>query len=121
LYLRALRKVQLEVGVDIHAHTFSDSTHAAKQFKERKFDAIFLDINMPPLDGMELARQIRRSGINHATPVIVITGSAERNLSIALFESGARLALFKPVDRKQLLRLLQLTLPDVYSEKESNS
>lgn len=45
----------------ISIQTFSSSEHLASIVKETPFDMFFLDIEMPGLDGMKLAKQIRDS------------------------------------------------------------
>jgi CheY-like chemotaxis protein len=59
LFLRTLRKVQLETGIEINLQALSNSSQASVRLKEHKFDAIFLDVGLPPPDGLELARRIR--------------------------------------------------------------
>ena len=48
---------------------------------ERKFDCIFMDCNMPVMDGLECARQIRlceaRDGGLRHTPIIAHTANGE--------------------------------------------
>ncbi|PYU19288.1 MAG: two-component system response regulator, partial [Acidobacteria bacterium] len=50
---------------------------SAARLKKEKFNALSLDLRMPPPDGIELTRQIRSSRLNRVTPVIVITGETE--------------------------------------------
>jgi CheY-like chemotaxis protein len=110
LFLRTLQKVQMGVDTKITAHVVSNGIEASELFGKKKFDAIFLDINMLPPDGMELARRVRSSEINRATPIVIITGGEERGLMTRAFQAGAHLFLFKPIDRAQLLRLIQVLL-----------
>jgi CheY-like chemotaxis protein len=110
LFLRTLQKVQMGVDTKITAHVVSNGIEASELFGKKKFDAIFLDINMLPPDGMELARRVRSSEINRATPIVIITGGEERGLMTRAFQAGAHLFLSKPIDRAQLLRLIQVLL-----------
>src|ERR671921_783122 len=41
-------------------HTANDATDALRVLRDTDVDAVFLDIRMPGLDGMELARVLRR-------------------------------------------------------------
>ncbi|PYU23105.1 MAG: hypothetical protein DMG30_12765 [Acidobacteria bacterium] len=54
---------------------------SAARLKKEKFNALSLDLRMPPPDGIELTRQIRSSRLNRVTPVIVITGETEHGVS----------------------------------------
>jgi PleD family two-component response regulator len=41
--------------------------------EEGKFDVVLLDLHMPSPDGIELARQMRRTESNRVTPIILIS------------------------------------------------
>ena len=90
----------------LHVHVLTDSAQAAARVKMEKFDAAFLDIRMPSPDGIELARQIRSSGLNKTIPLVMITGEQDHDVMSRAFAVGVNLFLFKPVDRTRLLRLL---------------
>ncbi len=60
---------------------------------------IFLDINMPRLDGIEASRQIMAS---RPTPIILVTGHAEPELIERATEVGVMGYLLKPVDAQEL-------------------
>ena len=96
-------------SAEIKSKTTSDSNHASILIREEKFDAVFLDVRMPAPDGIALARQVRASALNRTTPIAMITGENDRNLLTKLFEAGATFALFKPIDRHRLLRLLRVS------------
>jgi signal transduction histidine kinase/DNA-binding response OmpR family regulator len=72
--------------------------------RSRKYDGITLDLFLPDSTGWDILREIRRSGPNLETPVIVVTVVAEKRL-------GAGFAihdyLVKPVREDQLLRSLR--------------
>ena len=96
-------------SAELTTHTTSDSQQASILIREEKFDAVFLDVNMPAPDGIALARQVRASGINRTTPIVMITGESDRGLLSRVFEAGATFVLFKPVDRHRLMRLLRVS------------
>jgi two-component system chemotaxis response regulator CheY len=96
-------------SAEIKSQTTSDSQQASILIREEKFDAVFLDVNMPAPDGIALARQVRASAINRTTPIVMITGESDRGLLSRVFEAGATFVLFKPVDRHRLMRLLRVS------------
>ncbi|MDQ1088215.1 MULTISPECIES: response regulator [unclassified Siphonobacter] len=68
--------------------------------EKENYDVVLLDINMPVMDGMECARQIRKlPDANKAkTPILAITGNA-RNYSPEEFKSaGFDDILIKPLN-----------------------
>ena len=96
-------------SAEIEAVPISNSAQASALLREEKFDAVFLDIRMPAPDGLELARQIRASGLNQTTPIVMITGEEDRTVLTRAFQAGANFLLFKPIDRRRLLRLIRET------------
>ena len=80
----------------------SDSEKAARLIDQEKFDGIFLDLEMPNLNGFDLARLIRKSSWNKSTPIVIVTGRDERQTMQEAFAIGATFFLQKPVDRKKL-------------------
>lgn len=94
-------------SVEIEADTLTNSAQAAERLGKEKFDAVFLDVRMPSPDGIELARQIRASGLNKITPIVMITGEEDHAVLARAFQAGASFFLFKPVNRPRLLRLIK--------------
>ncbi len=80
----------------------SDSEKAVGIVNQEKFDGIFLDLEMPNLNGFDLARLIRKSSWNKSTPIIIVTGRNERKTMQEAFAIGATFFLQKPVDRQKL-------------------
>lgn len=102
-------------GMEVHSmHT---SAAAAERLQKEKFDAVFLDVRMPAPDGIELTTQIRASGFNRKTPIVMITGDADPSVLKRGFAAGANFFLFKPVDRRGLLRLVRATQGSIQHEK----
>jgi CheY-like chemotaxis protein len=80
----------------------SDSEKAVGMVNQEKFDGIFLDLEMPKLNGFDLARLIRKSSWNKSTPIVIVTGRDERQTMQEAFAIGATFFLQKPVDRQKL-------------------
>ena len=73
-------ELMAEVFTSLNAEVcpVSDSEKAADLVNQEKFDGIFLDLEMPNLNGFDLARLIRKSSWNKSTPIIIVTGRDER-------------------------------------------
>ena len=56
--------------------SISDSEKAVGVVNQGKFDGIFLDLEMPNLNGFDLARLVRKSSWNKSTPIIIEIGRA---------------------------------------------
>ena len=97
-------ELMAEVFVSLEAEVWplSDSREAASLIDKEKFDGIFLDLEMPDMSGFELARKIRKSSWNKATPIVIVTGRDEQQTMREAFAIGATFFLQKPVDRQRL-------------------
>ncbi|MDA8310216.1 MAG: LytTR family DNA-binding domain-containing protein [Actinomycetota bacterium] len=84
------------------------ATDALRRLRDEEFDVVLLDIRMPGLDGMELARVLAR----FAAPPAVVFVTAHEDHALEAFEVGAAGYLLKPVDAARLDRVLRRTLPE---------
>ena len=106
---RECRELMTEVFTSLKAEVrpLSDSQEAAALLDHEKFDGIFLDVEMPKLDGLRLAQRIRQSSWNKSTPIVMVTGCEQRDTMNQCFETGATFFLQKPIDRQKLSRLFR--------------
>ena len=81
----------------------SDGHDALIRLSGRPYDAIFLDVRMPDLDGIELGRVLRR----FAAPPHLVFVSAYDSAAVDAFELRALDYLMKPVSRRRLEEALQ--------------
>lgn len=75
--------------------------------KSGNYSVIILDLNLPDINGHDVCRFMRRSGV--VAPILVLTGISEPDTKVRLFSSGADDYVTKPFDIKELhARLLAL-------------
>lgn len=110
-----VQAVLFSAGMDALAMT--DSQQAAGHLLREKFDAIFLDVRMPPPDGIELAGRARASGFNQKTPIVMISGDADPAVQARAFQAGANFFLYKPLDRRRLMRILRVSQGPIQQER----
>ena len=72
------------------------------------YDLLILDVLMPKLDGLEVARQVRRGRCN--TPILMLTARSEVADRIAGLNAGADYYLTKPFDSGELLASINALL-----------
>jgi DNA-binding response OmpR family regulator len=84
-----------------------DSQEAPGLIQREKFDGIFLDLKMPILSGFELAKLVRESACNKATPLVIVTGRDEQDTMHLSFSLGATYFLQKPIDTQKLALLFE--------------
>jgi DNA-binding LytR/AlgR family response regulator len=81
----------------------SDGHDALRKATSERYDAIFLDVRMPDLDGVELGRVLRR----FAAPPQLVFVSAYENAAVDAFELRALDYLRKPVSRLRVQEALE--------------
>jgi DNA-binding LytR/AlgR family response regulator len=86
--------------------TAGDATQALRVLRDTEVDVVFLDIRMPGLDGLELARVLRR----FARPPAVVFVTAHDDRAVDAFDLGAVDYLLKPVRPDRLAVTLRRVL-----------
>ena len=72
----------------------------APESDSKSFDLVFMDIQMPNMDGITSARLIREVGCQ--TPIVALTAYAEKTNIDQCFEAGMNHFLAKPLKKPQL-------------------
>ncbi len=83
----------------------ADGRDALAQARDIDYDVIVLDWMLPGLDGLELLRQWRSSGVR--TPVLMLTARGHIGERVAGLKTGADDYLVKPFDFAELLARLE--------------
>lgn len=77
----------------------SSGADALKILLQRDFALVLLDVQMPDLDGFEVAEIMRSNPRTESTPIIFLTAiSKEQRYIFRGYETGAVDYLFKPID-----------------------
>ena len=87
--------------------------------KKEHFDLIFMDVQMPNLDGIQSTRLIREMG--YSAPIVALTAFAEESNVQECMDSGMDYFLPKPIRRpalKQVLKRYCPTIPEASEELE---
>ena len=106
---RILRDLLRATGFElIEAH---DGEAGVERASAEHFDLILMDIQLPGIDGYEVARRIRAGSANEGTPIIAVTSYA-----LTGDEDKARLAgctdyVSKPFRPRELLTKIRRYLP----------
>ena len=102
-----LARVELTYLIETHssitiAATFDDGLEAFKYLQSNTVDIVFLDINIPSIDGMLLARNIYQFS---QKPRIVFT-TAYKDFAVDAFELEAFDFILKPLNEQRVIGLL---------------
>jgi CheY-like chemotaxis protein len=84
------------------------------------YDAIFMDVMMPGMDGYETTRLIRSDVRHSQIPIIGITGNCNTETTDACLESGMVAVLAKPIDTERMFFLLESYLVKAQLSSVSN-
>ncbi|TMO79302.1 hypothetical protein CWC12_20635, partial [Pseudoalteromonas ruthenica] len=74
--------------------------------KSHKYDLIFMDIQMPIMDGITACKLIRESSLNEDTPIIAVTAHALAGEKEQLLKDGFKGYLTKPIDEDMLKQII---------------
>ncbi|HJQ14526.1 MAG TPA: response regulator [Anaerolineales bacterium] len=90
----------------------ANGLEALEAVQNNTFDIVFMDLNMPDMDGMEASRQIRawEDGDSH-TFIVALTASYLPEIGQALFDSGIDNYVSKPFEVAQIQKLLKYSSP----------
>jgi signal transduction histidine kinase/CheY-like chemotaxis protein/HPt (histidine-containing phosphotransfer) domain-containing protein len=98
------------LGCEVHVAT--DGRQACEAFASQSFDLVFMDCQMPDVDGFEATRELRRMeqarGLTGAAvvPIVALTANAVTGEREKCFEAGMNDFLSKPFHRADLQNLV---------------
>ena len=100
---RALCEILTQEGYDVDAvENGEDALYAINGWI---YDLIVLDVMMPGMNGYDVAKSARKSGIR--TPILMLTAKSELDDKVEGLDSGADDYLTKPFMTKELLARLR--------------
>ncbi|MDD2830473.1 MAG: response regulator [Sulfuricurvum sp.] len=110
LYVEDERKIQLKMGEYFESYFktvyyASDGNEALKLYHHYYPDVVILDINIPKINGLEVARQIRN--VNKRTRIIIMSAHSEKELLLQATEIDMSKYLIKPVSPFELKKALE--------------
>ncbi|KAG8533786.1 uncharacterized protein KY384_001527 [Bacidia gigantensis] len=85
--------------------------------KREFFDLIFMDVQMPNLDGIQSTRLIRQMG--YSAPIVALTAFSEESNQKECIDSGMDYFLPKPIRRPALKQVLKRYCPTIPEAEES--
>jgi CheY-like chemotaxis protein len=90
-----------------------DGLKAVTAFEQERFDIIFMDMQMPVMDGVTATREIRKreESAGTRTPIVALTANVLSEQFQSCLEAGMDDVLGKPIDIARLRDLLDRFAP----------
>ena len=109
-----LEEILTDDGRDVA--TAEDGFDALDQIKRAPFSLIFMDIQMPGINGVEAFLGIK--AVQPDCVVVMMTGFAVEELIKQAVSEGAHAVLRKPLDLQQLLEIVEQIVPATSAQRD---
>ena len=103
-----------------HAEDGRDALEKLAETRSHLPDLIFLDLNMPRMDGKECLKKIKNDDQLNHIPVIIYTTSSQINDIEETMEAGAVCFITKPNNLKELERILIAVIGSIPADLEGS-
>jgi CheY-like chemotaxis protein len=105
-FIRKLIVTTLEGVAGFELHEARDGDEAVQTASVQSPRLVFLDIDMPRMDGIEACRRMRADPAMAGSKIVMLTATAEESARVRAREAGADFFLTKPFSPLELLRLV---------------
>jgi CheY-like chemotaxis protein len=102
----------------------SNGVEALRAVENQKYSLIFMDVQMPEMDGLEATRQIRafeKASSAAETPIVAMTAHAMTGDREKCLQAGMNDYLTKPVQPSELKRILALWVEERSMDKKGST
>ena len=106
LFIRKLIATTLEDVARVRIHEASDGLEAVEVARRELPALVFLDVDMPRLNGIEACRRLRSDQMTSGATIVMLTAAHGEGVQREAEEAGADLFLTKPFSPLDLLRLV---------------
>jgi CheY-like chemotaxis protein len=105
-FIRKLIATTLEDVAGFELHEASDGVEALEVAQRERPSLVFLDVDMPRLNGIEACRRLREDGDAGDATIVMLTAAHGDSVESDAEQAGADLFLTKPFSPLDLLRLV---------------
>jgi len=112
--------VDLLTSANIDVHACTDGDEALALCEQMAPDAVLLDLNMPELNGLQVARELRARAATSGIRLVAMTGRGSWELRKKAFDAGFNEFLTKPAPRELILEALRVPQSFVAPRDSSN-
>jgi two-component system chemotaxis response regulator CheY len=105
-FIRKLISTTLEDVTEFELHEAADGVEALAVAKRERPTLVFLDVDMPEMNGIETCRHLREHPDTRGTTIVMLTAAHGDSVERSAEDAGADLFLTKPFSPLDLLRLV---------------
>ncbi|MEE2960148.1 MAG: response regulator [Myxococcota bacterium] len=91
-------------------HSACDGAEGLDATRERSYDLVICDVNMPRMNGLEMLKNMREKSLNQATPIFVLTTESLKTHQDDYEKLKAQTWIVKPYNPTRLLEIVRVTL-----------
>ena len=115
--MKGLRHAQL---CDFDFQEAVDGTDALAKFDPEQYDIVFIDWNMPNMNGIDVVRKIREDSINDKVKLVMVTSNKTMDfVTEALDDAGANGFISKPFTPKDMRNKLEPVIAEIIQRKKA--
>jgi CheY-like chemotaxis protein len=105
-FIRKLIATTLEDVSEFELHEAADGVEAVEVARRERPSLVFLDVDMPRLNGIDACRRLRGDDATHDATIVMLTAAHGDSVESDAEQAGADLFLTKPFSPLDLLRLV---------------
>lgn len=95
-----VKNIFADLKIPCHYLEASNGKEALTQLESNPVNIVFLDWNMPEMDGLELLKKVRTMPQYTNLPVIMVTSEAAKYSVVEALQAGATDYIIKPISEK---------------------
>ena len=100
---------QVGLAVDVA----DNGVDAVEMVNNNSYDLVFMDVQMPRMNGIDATSVIRKTHSNDQLPIVAMTADAMKTVEDACLDAGMDAFLVKPIDIEKLnAKLIEFLAPD---------
>ena len=111
---RLLRRILQGLGFQ-EIDQAKDGTTALVKLREQPYDLVFSDLNMEPMSGIDLLREVRSDAALEWLPFIIVTGTATSGEVAMAQQAGVDDYIIKPFSTDTVRKKIALVLGKMHA------
>lgn len=98
--------VALLSEMSVQCDTAENGLLAVKMAQQNNYDLIYMDVQMPVMDGISACAEIKKSSLNEQTPIVSVTAHSGPDENKKMLKAGFDGYLAKPLDETMLIQTI---------------